>query len=142
MENNFIDWHPADIIAGLRKKGTSMAAESRRNGLSSSTLANALSRPWPKGEMIIAKALGTEPWVIWPSRYHDPQTHAFIDRTQLMRSYTKPKNELSGGSPANGAASFQTITRLSHARCSHLRHAVCLQCVRSRDRCDKYDQQP
>ena len=53
MESNFIDWHPADIIAGLRKKGTSMAAESRRNGLSSSTLANALSRPWPKGEMII-----------------------------------------------------------------------------------------
>lgn len=45
MESNFIDWHPADIIAGLRKKGTSMAAESRRNGLSSSTLANALSRP-------------------------------------------------------------------------------------------------
>ena len=35
MESNFIDWHPADIIAGLRKKGTSMAAESRRNGLSS-----------------------------------------------------------------------------------------------------------
>ena len=30
MESNFIDWHPADIIAGLRKKGTSMAAESRR----------------------------------------------------------------------------------------------------------------
>ena len=58
MESNFIDWHPADIIAGLRKKGTSMAAESRRNGLSSSTLANALSRPWPKGEMIIAKAPG------------------------------------------------------------------------------------
>ncbi|MBD4771310.1 transcriptional regulator, partial [Xanthomonas citri pv. citri] len=55
MESNFIDWHPADIIAGLRKKGTSMAAESRRNDLSSSTLANALSRPWPKGEMIIAK---------------------------------------------------------------------------------------
>lgn len=38
-----------------------MAAESRRNGLSSSTLANALTRPWPKGELIIAKALGTEP---------------------------------------------------------------------------------
>lgn len=64
MESKLIDWHPADIIAGLRKKGTSMAAESRRNGLSSSTLANALTRPWPKGELIIAKALGTEPWVI------------------------------------------------------------------------------
>jgi len=32
MESNFIDWHPADIIAGLRKKGTSMAAGARRNG--------------------------------------------------------------------------------------------------------------
>ncbi len=48
MENN--DWHPADIIAGLRKKGTSLAAVSRSAGLSSSTLANALLRPWPKGE--------------------------------------------------------------------------------------------
>ena len=86
MENKLIDSHPADIIAGLRKKGTSMAAESGKNGLSSSTLANALTRPWPKGELIIAKALGTEPWVIWPSRYHDPETHEFIDRTRLMRA--------------------------------------------------------
>lgn len=36
-------WHPADIIAGLRKKGTSLAALSREAGLSSSTLANALT---------------------------------------------------------------------------------------------------
>ncbi|MDT3533027.1 helix-turn-helix domain-containing protein [Cronobacter sakazakii] len=37
------DWHPADIIAALRKKGTSLAALSRASGLGSSTLANALS---------------------------------------------------------------------------------------------------
>lgn len=43
------DWHPADIIAALRKKGTTLAALSRSAGLSSSTLANVLSRPWPKG---------------------------------------------------------------------------------------------
>lgn len=43
------DWHPADIIAGLRKKGTSLAAVSRESGLASSTLANALTRRWPKG---------------------------------------------------------------------------------------------
>jgi Ner family transcriptional regulator len=85
MESKFIDWHTADIIAGLHKKGTSLAAESRKNGLSSSTLANALSRSWPKGELIIARALETEPWVIWPSRYHDPVTHEFIDRTRVMR---------------------------------------------------------
>lgn len=45
MDKKFVDWHPADIIAGLRKKDTSLAAESRKAGLSSSTLANALSRP-------------------------------------------------------------------------------------------------
>ncbi len=28
--DKFIDWHPADIVAGLRKRGTSLAAESRR----------------------------------------------------------------------------------------------------------------
>ena len=65
--DKFIDWHPADIVAGLRKRGTS------------------LTRPWPKGELIIATALETQPWVIWPSRYHDPVTHEFIDRTQMMR---------------------------------------------------------
>ena len=90
MDNKFIDWHPADIIAGLHKKGTSLAAESRKNGLSSSTLANALTRSWPKGELIIARALDTDPWVIWPSRYHDPFTHEFIDRTSMMRQ-RKPR---------------------------------------------------
>ena len=41
------DWHPADIIAALHKRGTSMAKLSREAGLASSTLANALNRPWP-----------------------------------------------------------------------------------------------
>jgi len=85
MESKYTDWHPADIIAGLRKRGTSLAAESRKAGLSSSTLANALTRPWPKGELIIAQALETSPWMIWPSRYYDPVTEQFIDRSCLMR---------------------------------------------------------
>lgn len=67
------DWHPADIIAGLRKRGTSLAALSRQAGLASSTLANALNRRWPKGERLIAEALGIAPEQIWPSRYHKPE---------------------------------------------------------------------
>lgn len=66
---NTQDWHPADIIAGLRKQGTSLAAVSRNAGLASSTLANALTRRWPKGERIIAKTLNKRPEEIWPSRY-------------------------------------------------------------------------
>lgn len=67
------DWHPADIIAGLRKRGTSLAALSRQAGLASSTLANALNRRWPKGERLIAAALGVAPEQIWPSRYRKPE---------------------------------------------------------------------
>jgi len=65
------DWHPADIIAAFRKKKTTLAAVSRLAGLSSSTLANALTRPWPKGEKLIADALSVAPNEIWPSRYFD-----------------------------------------------------------------------
>ncbi|KMW72095.1 transcriptional regulator [Photorhabdus luminescens subsp. luminescens] len=63
------DWHSADIIAALKKKGKSLAAVSREAGLASSTLSNALQRPWHKGETIIANALGQKPDEIWPSRY-------------------------------------------------------------------------
>lgn len=63
------DWHPADIIAALKKRGTSLAAVSRKAGLASSTLTNALNRHWPKGERLIAEALDVAPENIWPSRY-------------------------------------------------------------------------
>lgn len=63
------DCHSADIIAALRKRGTSMAALSRKAGLASSTLANTLNRHWPKGERLIAEALDVTPEQIWPSRY-------------------------------------------------------------------------
>ena len=49
MNSRNPDWHPADIIAALRKQGTTLAAVSRKAGLSSSTLANALSRRGQRG---------------------------------------------------------------------------------------------
>lgn len=66
-------WHPADIIAGLKKRGTSLSALSRQAGLASSTLANALTRHWPKGERLIAEALCVTPEQFWPSRYRKPE---------------------------------------------------------------------
>lgn len=63
------DWHSSDIIASLKKTGTTMAALSRQSGLSSSTLSNVLYRKWPRGEKIVSSHLNIPPWVIWPSRY-------------------------------------------------------------------------
>ncbi|MCV2533311.1 helix-turn-helix domain-containing protein [Enterobacter wuhouensis] len=45
-----------------------VAAVSHNAGLVSSTLTNALNRRWPKGEKMIAEALGIAPEQIWPSR--------------------------------------------------------------------------
>ncbi|MEX3239350.1 helix-turn-helix domain-containing protein [Serratia quinivorans] len=78
------DWHHADIIAALHKKRLSLAALSRAAGLSSSTLANALVRPWPKGEWLIAKAVDVHPAEIWPSRYYD-DVGRLIDRRARIR---------------------------------------------------------
>lgn len=63
------DWHPADIVAALHKRGTSLAKLSREAGLASSTLSNTLTRPWPKGEWLIAIALDVHPSEIWPGHY-------------------------------------------------------------------------
>lgn len=65
------DWHSADIIAALKKKGTSLSRLSREAGLASGTLANALKKPWPKGETIIAEALNLSTDDLWPSRMHE-----------------------------------------------------------------------
>lgn len=63
------DWERIDIIYALKKKGTTLAALSRQSGLNSRTLNNALDRRYPKGEKIIAGAIGVKPEIIWPSRY-------------------------------------------------------------------------
>lgn len=64
------DWHRADIVAALHKAGTSIRALSRRHEYAEpTTLSQALNRPWPKGERIIAEAIGVDPATIWPSRY-------------------------------------------------------------------------
>lgn len=63
------DWHRADILAAVRKRGSSLAALSRRAGLADTTLSNVLYRPWPKGEKIVADFLGIPMCHIWPERY-------------------------------------------------------------------------
>lgn len=63
------DWHRIDIVAALHKQGVTMRDLSVAAGMAKDTLKNALSRPYPKGEKIIAQALNTEPATIWPSRY-------------------------------------------------------------------------
>ncbi|MFZ6748552.1 helix-turn-helix domain-containing protein [Undibacterium sp. Ren11W] len=63
------DWHRADIVAALHKKGWSLRQLSVQNGFAERTLNGALERPYLKAEKIIAQAIGLAPESIWPERY-------------------------------------------------------------------------
>ena len=69
------NWHPADVGAALKKSGTNLSRLAAEHGFSRWTLRDALRRPYPKAEAIIATALGFEPQDIWPGRYHPDGSH-------------------------------------------------------------------
>lgn len=62
------DWHRADVVAALKRKGWTVRTLSRRPQLSEYTLYTALDRSYPKGERIITEALGLSVQEIWPER--------------------------------------------------------------------------
>ncbi|MTD27245.1 transcriptional regulator [Erwinia sp. J316] len=77
------DWHREEIKCAIRLRGYSIAGLSRAHGLADGTLANALVRPWPKGEKIIATLIGLDPAEIWPSRYAARKAKLVSSRVDL-----------------------------------------------------------
>lgn len=70
MQKNTANWHRADVIAALKKQGWSLASLGRAHGLAPTTLSAALARDdYPKGERIIAEAIGLKPEEIWAERF-------------------------------------------------------------------------
>ena len=67
------DWPRTRITRAIEDKGLSLRRLGVANNLSPHTLKNALDRRWPRGERIIADALGLTPAEIWPSRYVSTQ---------------------------------------------------------------------
>lgn len=86
------DWHPADVIAALRKAGYTLSKLAFEHGLKeSSGLSKALVMSFPLGEKRIAEALGVHPMTIWPSRYEADGTRKLagiraIQCTAAMRA--------------------------------------------------------
>ncbi|MFV0449659.1 MAG: transcriptional regulator [Vibrio sp.] len=67
------DWKDEFILAALKSNGWDYSTLGEANELAKTTLRNAVRAPWPKGEGIIASALGLKPEDIWPSRYLDKE---------------------------------------------------------------------
>lgn len=62
-------WHPADVVAALRKRGWSFRRLSVHHGYSPQVLSRVNRVPWPKGERLVAEAIGVPPQELWPERY-------------------------------------------------------------------------
>ena len=63
------DWHPADVLAALKKRGHMLSALSIDNGYHPTAAGKALRQPWPALKAIVAAAIGLPVSSIWPSRY-------------------------------------------------------------------------
>lgn len=87
-----VDWHPADVIAALKKRGVSLRQLAKQNGYSH--IDRVLTSPWLGAEKIVADALGKKPNELWPSRYVKPE--ARLRAYQLTRKVklAKPKARL------------------------------------------------
>lgn len=84
------DWHRADIKAALEKSGWSLRRLSQARGMSVNYLANALERPLPRAEALIAEVLGVPAQDIWPSRYEAdgaPRRGLYAGRHDNGRNY-------------------------------------------------------
>ena len=68
------DWHPADVLAALKKRGQSLAGLSVANGYHPTAAGKALKQPWPAMERLLARAIGVTPQEMWPSRYEPDGT--------------------------------------------------------------------
>jgi Ner family transcriptional regulator len=78
------DWHPADVVAELRKRGTSLRKIAKANAYSH--IQGALTRSWVGPEKLIAAAIGLRPEEIWPSRYQDGVSREHAEKLTRNRN--------------------------------------------------------
>lgn len=87
--NSQEDMHPADVIAALRKRGTSLRRIAHDNGYSH--IQRVLTSPWLAAEQLVAKALDTTPQALWPSRYRNPEARTLAFRQTRKIAVTMPR---------------------------------------------------
>ncbi|EDK09546.1 helix-turn-helix domain-containing protein [Haemophilus influenzae] len=74
------DWSRKRIVYELHERNITLHSLSVKAGLAPSTLKNALRVSYPKGEKIIAEAIGVEASEIWVTRYAKRENR-HVDRT-------------------------------------------------------------
>ena len=90
--NSSTGWHPADIVAALRKKGTNLNRLAEASDLSRSSVRKALRRVHPRANRLIAEAIGVDLHTIWPDWFDKAGTrkHPSPDRASKQPSESSP----------------------------------------------------
>lgn len=86
-------WHRQDIIAAVRKRGTTLRRLAIQNGYSDTTLIKCLDQRWPNAHLIISEFLGVGRHSIWPHWYRADGSPRHRPRVDLQRK-TAPVQEL------------------------------------------------
>jgi Ner family transcriptional regulator len=83
------DMHPADVIAALHKRGTSLRQLAMQNGYSH--IGRVLTSQWLAAEQVVAKALDMKPEAIWPTRYVNPADRKLAFQQTRKIAVTMPR---------------------------------------------------
>lgn len=78
------NWHRADVLAEVRKSGTTLAGLARRSGLSRQSFSWALIKPHPRANQAIASLLNLHVSTLWPE-WFDAQGRRRISPKQRAR---------------------------------------------------------
>lgn len=78
-------WHPQDIMAAVRKRGSSLQGLAREHGFSRNTLNRALTERFPNAHAVIADYLEMSRGELWPEWYRKDGSPRLRSRTDLRR---------------------------------------------------------
>lgn len=77
--------HRADILASIKKSGTTITQVAIDAGLSPGACSKALKVSFPAAERAIAKRIGLPMHRIWPDRYHADGSRKFERKPYARR---------------------------------------------------------
>lgn len=81
-------WHPQDIIAAVRKRGSNLQRLGLEHGFARDTFNKALTQRFPNAHAIIADFLGQTRHDLWPNWYAEDGTLRFQGRADLHKRTT------------------------------------------------------
>ncbi len=78
-------WHPQDIIAAVRKKGSSLQRLGLECGFGRTTFNRALTQRFPNAHTIISAFIGVSRHELWPHWYGRNDQPLFAGRPDLQK---------------------------------------------------------